>query len=109
MTVEVSVHGAKSLLPAERAKGMTLPWNMKIQKAQCAFLGVQMLLGLVVLAFCVKGRLEISRHEDEKREEMEYGFASPEVSLKAHAGLLVLLMDFAVIVYPQPKLPVEQQ
>lgn len=81
MTVEVSIHGAKSLLPAERAKGMTFPWNMKIQKAQCTFLGVQMLLSLIVLALCAKGRMEISRFEEEKREEIEYGFASPDVSV----------------------------
>jgi len=76
-TVEVSLHGSKSLLPAERAKGMTFPWNMKIQKAQCTFLGVQLLLCFIVLFLCAKGRDEISRIEDEKREEAEYGFGSP--------------------------------
>jgi hypothetical protein len=79
MTVEVSINGALSILPAERAKGMTFPWNMKVQKAQCTFLGVLTLLGLAVIIFCVKGRSTISRIEDEKREEIEYGFASPEV------------------------------
>ncbi|KXN90333.1 hypothetical protein AN958_04366 [Leucoagaricus sp. SymC.cos] len=81
MTVELSIHGAKFLLPAERAKGMTFPWNIKVQKAQCTFLGVLTLLSLTVLVACAVGRAEISRAEDEKREEAEYGFASPEVCL----------------------------
>ncbi|KAF5362267.1 hypothetical protein D9756_002069 [Leucocoprinus leucothites] len=78
MTVELTIHGAKFLLPTERAKGMTFPWNIKVQKAQCTFLAVLSLLNFVMLVLCVKGRSAISKHEDEKREEMEYGFASPD-------------------------------
>ncbi|KAF9445855.1 hypothetical protein P691DRAFT_674815 [Macrolepiota fuliginosa MF-IS2] len=85
MTVEVSIHGAKSLLPAERAKGMTFPWNMAIQKAQCTFLGVQLLLWLIVLILCMRGRSKISMVERERRDEIKYGFASPEVRISAYS------------------------
>jgi hypothetical protein len=95
MTVQVSINGAGSLLPAERAKGMTFPWNMKIQKAQCTFMGIQILLGLVVLALCVRGRSEISSHENARREEIEYGLASSpsEVIFCSSARFSVFFSD----------------
>lgn len=73
---------------------MTFPWNMKIQKAQCTFMGLQILVGLVLIVCCVMGRVEIERVEEERREEVEYGFASPEVCLDLLAvgvGVLVLI------------------
>lgn len=94
MTVEVSIHGSKSLLPAERAKGMTFPWNMKIQKAQCTFLGVQLLLCLIAVLLCKWGRDEVERVEEEEREEREYyGFesSSPRVSVFFFSLLLGLM------------------
>lgn len=78
MTVELTNNGAAFLLPGERAKGMTFPWNLNVQKAQCTFLSVLLILDLIVLVACVKGRSEISRLENERREEIEYGFASPD-------------------------------
>ncbi|KAJ3562631.1 hypothetical protein NP233_g9456 [Leucocoprinus birnbaumii] len=78
MTVQLTFNGAKFLLPAERASGMTFPWNIKVQKAQCTFLGVQTALALVVMVMCIRGRSVISSHENAKREEVEYGFASPD-------------------------------
>jgi len=80
MTVELTNNGATFLLPAERAKGMTFPWNLNVQKAQCSFLGVLLFLDLVMLVVCVNGRNTITRLENERREEIEYGFASPDVS-----------------------------
>jgi len=96
MTVELTNNGATFLLPGERAKGMTFPWNLKVQKAQCTFLGVLLFLDLVMLVVCVKGRSAIARLENERREEIEYGFASPDVSYIYRDQIIAKQVD----VYP---------
>jgi len=79
ITLDVSIGGAKSILPSERAKGMTRPWNINVQITQCSLLGVQTLLMGVVLALCSIGRSRIREEENGQREMMEYGF-EPSVS-----------------------------
>ncbi|EAU90720.2 hypothetical protein CC1G_03989 [Coprinopsis cinerea okayama7 len=66
--------GQKSTLPAERDPKMTYPWNIKVQIAQTACIGVQMVVvGISAVASYV-GRARIARESDERREEAECGF-----------------------------------
>ena len=71
--------GAKSTLPGERAKGVTYPWNIKVQIAQTALVGVEALTLAVTLVICLIGRARIGQLQDEEQENSDYGLRSSEV------------------------------
>lgn len=71
--------GAKSTLPGERAKGVTYPWNIKVQIAQTALIGVEALTLAVALVTCLIGRARIGQLQDEEQENGDYGLKSSEV------------------------------
>ncbi|TEB28855.1 hypothetical protein FA13DRAFT_1735363 [Coprinellus micaceus] len=70
--------GAKSTLPRERAKGVTYPWNIKVQIAQTALIGVEALTLAGALVTCLIGRARIGQLQDEEQENSDYGLKSSE-------------------------------
>jgi hypothetical protein len=64
--------GVNSTLPAERDPKMTYPWNIKIQIAQTATMGVQMLVTLAIVLSSFLGRVAVVQEEKDLREEVEY-------------------------------------
>lgn len=65
--------GVNSTLPAERNPKMTYPWNINIQIAQTATMGLEMLVTLAIVLSAFMGRVRVVQEEKEAREEVEYG------------------------------------
>lgn len=63
-------------MPQEREKGMTFPWNIKVQIAQTALVGVETLVLLTALAISAIGRMRIADKKEDSLEEIEYGLRS---------------------------------
>ena len=61
------------MLEAERDPKMTYPWNIKIQIAQTAMMGLEMLVTLAIVLSSFMGRVRVVNEEKEAREEVEYG------------------------------------
>ncbi|KAF6760675.1 hypothetical protein DFP72DRAFT_959362 [Ephemerocybe angulata] len=77
--MDVTIRGGKnSTLPSEREKGMTYPWNIKVQVAQTALVGLEAATMLAILGSCVISRAKIAAIHDEHREDIEYGLESFE-------------------------------
>lgn len=77
--MDVTIRGGKkSTLPSEREKGMTYPWNIKVQVAQTALVGLEAVTMLVILVSCLVSRAKVDAVHDEHREEIEYGLESFE-------------------------------
>ncbi|KAF6743733.1 hypothetical protein DFP72DRAFT_976191 [Ephemerocybe angulata] len=77
--MDVTIRGGKkSTLPSEREKGMTYPWNIKVQVAQTALVGLEAVTMLAILGSCVISRAKIAAIHDEHREDIEYGLESFE-------------------------------
>lgn len=64
--------GVNSTLPAERDPKMTYPWNINIQIAQTATMGLQMLVTLAIVSSSFLGRVRVVQEEKDSREEVEY-------------------------------------
>jgi len=72
--VDITTRGAmKSTLPAERIGSHK--WNIKVQIAQTAVLGVELLVQLFMLVVCSRGWLRLKEEEEMAEEEFEYGSA----------------------------------
>ncbi|KAH6915610.1 hypothetical protein BKA70DRAFT_465174 [Coprinopsis sp. MPI-PUGE-AT-0042] len=68
--------GVNSTLPAERDPKMTYPWNINIQIAQTATMGLQMVVTLAIVLSSFMGRVRVVEEEKELREEVEYGLGA---------------------------------
>lgn len=65
--------GVNSTLEVERDPKMTYPWNIKIQIAQTATMGLEMLVTHAIVLSSFMGRVRVVNEEKEAREEVEYG------------------------------------
>lgn len=79
LMMDITIRGGKkSTLPAERAEGMTFPWDIRIQIAQTALVGVEALTLGIILATSLIGRARIAQPQDEEQENVEFGLQRSE-------------------------------